>query len=335
MQVLPTMSARHAVYVRDRLLDLGVQPLQVFQTVEFQLPDDPELHRPIPVSTFARLLNASADATGDPHFGLSIARHFHYELSGLLSLAFLAAPTVHAAIGVLQRYHRVVDGGMDLHIAPQAEQLRVEFQLLDTSEESLDQVIEYLVGLFIALLRTGCKQHLTADDVQFQHRRMGNIRTVEEFFRCPVQFGTEANTVILSRSLLEVRLATANPILFGIVSKAMQSLFQPDTRGGEMLGIVCREITRYPSLEHVSLEVVAQGLSMTARTLRRQLATEGHTFNDAKRAVRESRAKYLLRSSTMDMAQISFELGFSELSAFSRAFKKWTGVSPMEYRNQR
>lgn len=79
-------------------------------------------------------------------------------------------------------------------------------------------------------------------------------------------------------------------------------------------------------------ENVAQRLGISTRTMRRRLSDEGFTFNDAKNLARERRAKYLLVNSRASLTEIAFELGYSELSAFSRAFRGWVGETPQAYR---
>ena len=212
------------------------------------------------------------------------------------------------------------------------DSLQIAFNLPNAPRRR-DQLNEYRAGLLVRLLRASTAPDLAPSAVFFEHPNSGDIKPVANFFGCPVHYEFGANVVELPRAELE-RPPTHRPITCcsAILSKALYSLFEEGADGPGLLSAVSREILQRPSMDGTSLEDVALSLAMTTSKLRKGLADEGFTFSDAKQRVRESRAKYLLTSTTMTLGQIAEEVGYSELSAFSRAFKSWTGHAPTKFR---
>ena len=329
---IPSLSARHGVYVRDRLLDVGADPEEIFAAAGFTLPDDPNKHLPIPVATFAAVLEIAAESVGDPYFALHTAEHFHYESAGIMTLTILAAPTVGKALEVLHRYDKYVDGGVDIDLNPTTDGVAVNFRSLDVPANQYPQLNEYWPALTLQLVRTSTKARHKPLHVGFVHANTRDKQTPQAFFGTHIAYDQSANSIEFSSELLSLPQATAHPLLFGILSKALQSLFQQPAEQHGFSSAVMREIVKHPSMEHVSIETVAHGLSLSPRTLRRRLSAEGLSFNQTKRFIRERRARYLLTSTSMSLADVADELGYSETSAFSRAFRGWTGTSPQNYR---
>lgn len=335
MDLLPTLSARHAVYVRDRLIDQEVDPKAIFALADFQLPDDPEKHEPIPVAVFARMLEVCAVELNDDYFGLHTVRQFHFESSGIMTLTLLCASTVYEALQVLCRYEKFVDSGNDIVMSMGPDTFSLTFSLLDPTDAVKDQLNEYLIALLVQLLRTSTGKPLVPRKVWLRHSNTRDETELAEFFGVRVNYDADFNRVEFDNQILQLRQITAHHLLHGILSKALQSLFQHSGESQDMLSVVCREILGHASVDGLNVNSIAARLSMSPRSLRRRLAQEGHTFQDAKQHIRETRAKYFLTSTTLSLAEISVELGYSENSAFSRAFKSWTGESPAEYRRRR
>ena len=112
----------------------------------------------------------------------------------------------------------------------------------------------------------------------------------------------------------------------------METYFSLGEHKNEFVSTVCRQIMLEDSLQNADSDTIAGRLSISPRTLRRRLADEGYTFQEAKSLARERRAKYLLANSSASLTEIAYELGYSELSAFSRAFRAWVGETPQAYR---
>ena len=101
---------------------------------------------------------------------------------------------------------------------------------------------------------------------------------------------------------------------------------------GDFTEIVSRELMRLTLREIPSVDTIASNLSISSRTLRRKVLEEGFTFQKVKQLALERRSKYLLEETSLGLAEIAYELGYSEVSGFSRAFRSWTGETPQSFR---
>lgn len=332
MEILPSMSPRHAVYIQDYVIRCGGDPEAVFCAAGWPMPEDND-QLPIPVSTLSRMFEEASTQLKDPDFGIHTAEFFPYESSGLLTLAMLSANNVEEAIRVLSRYGKHIDSGFTVEPIPGDDQLIIEFEILDLMNAVHTQLQEYLVALFLQIIRTGTKKAINPVEVSFALDPSRERASVKRFFACPVSYGT-VNRLRFEGAVLAEKFVTAHHLLFDMLTRALQSFFRSDPEDQDLMTLVSREIIKHTSNESLRLETVAEELSMSPRTLRRKLAEEGHSFQDAKKVIRRNRAEYFLASTSMSVAEIAYELGYSEISAFSRAFRNWTGESPQTYRQR-
>ncbi len=333
MEFLPTLSPRHVVYVKDYILRCDADPNSIFAEADWELSSDAEQHQPIPVANLSRIFEHAAEKLNDPDFGIHTAENFPYESSGLMTLAFLSAADLDQALKMLVRYDKYIDSGFEVTQTRDATTFTIKLLLLDPLRKDRKQLNEYVAALFTQLIRSATKKPLNPLGVQFEHDISKDSKPMDKFFSAPISFGTE-NKLIYPLEMLNEKFVTAHYLMFDILSKALQSFFRAEADEQDMMNIVSREIIKHTSFESLSIDTVADELSMSSRTLRRKLAAEGHSFQDIKKAIRLSRARYFISSTSMTLGEISFELGYSEISAFSRAFRSWVGESPQSYRQK-
>jgi len=329
----PTLSPRFVAYVRDYLLDRGVDPDPVCQQCGIEIRQGEEYDTPLPVARIAALLEAAAEATDNPAMGMSMGQAYHYEASSLLILAMLAAPSVKEGIRCLHRYDRFVDTGIETSFNFDGPQAEFGARLLVADHVPVAQLNEYLMSFIAQILFTATRKPVPFSEVWFYHRNDQNRARLEQIFKVPVKYGQETNKLFFDREYLQERFFSSNQLLYEILVNAMKTYFVSINRDNGFLDVVCREIIRCGSSESPGTERIAKQLAMSPRTLRRKLAEEGHNFQSAKNLARETRARYFLSRTNLPLSEIAFELGFSELSAFSRAFRNWVGETPQQFRD--
>jgi AraC-like DNA-binding protein len=154
----------------------------------------------------------------------------------------------------------------------------------------------------------------------------------KEIFRCPVLFGQDVVEMSYTTRYLDAEISTYDPQVGEVLGTLTDNLRQKLSSKGDVLSDV-RLALRRTRGEFPNLEVVADSLAMSSRTLRRKLAEHNTTFqlllDEERRRVAED---YLLNTS-MNMQQIAEQCGFGDAQNFSQAFKRWLGVSPTEYRD--
>ncbi len=329
----PSLSPRFAAYVRDYLMDRGINPRPVFSACGVAFESNDETDQPIPVDVVAQLFEEAAQVASDSAIGLSMGRDFHYESSSLLIVAMLSAPSVNEGLQFLNRYDKFIDSGITTAFYPGRAPSEFVADLVHEGSAAMGQLNEYLMGFLVQTLTTATRQPVPLLHVGFQHTDSSCLEQLQEFFGCQLSFGEPHNSITFHPKYLDERFMTSNKLLFRVLQNVMETHFSiGDGRGG-FLGSVCRQIMLETDISEADTETVAGRLNVSPRTLRRRLAEEGFTFQGAKNLARERQAKYLLANGNASLTEIAFELGYSELSAFSRAFRAWSGETPQVYRD--
>lgn len=329
----PTLSPRFVAYVRDYLLDRGVDPDPIFAECGIESRKSEEYDCPLPVQQVATLFELAARYTDNPRIGMNMGQRYHYEGSSLLILAMLAAPSVEEGMKCLSHYDQYVDTGIETFFDTDQLTARFGARLIGGDEIRGDQINEYLLVFLAQALFTATRKKIPATEVWFCHADRQNVAELEAFFGAPVKFGQNYNVLFFDRAYLHERFFSSNALLYEILTNALKAYFSSASQQSGFLDVVCREIICCGGDESPSAESIAARLAVSPRTLRRRLADHGYSFQDAKKLARENRAKYYLSHTSMPLSEIAFELGYSELSAFSRAFRSWVGVTPQNYRS--
>ena len=168
--------------------------------------------------------------------------------------------------------------------------------------------------------------------VAFRHRQPPDTRPHREFFRCPVEFDAAHNEFVIDNEFFRGAPLDANPAMSRFFREHAEKLLQEQEAEVSLPDQVRREIARQLPSGQPTLRDIARRLATSERSLRRHLTAAGTSFSQLLSEVRFERARSLLRSSRVPLSEIAYLLGFSNVSAFSRAFKKWCGSGPGEFR---
>ncbi|HEY7775133.1 MAG TPA: AraC family transcriptional regulator ligand-binding domain-containing protein, partial [Kineobactrum sp.] len=301
----PSMSPRFVAYVRDYLLDQGVNPEPVFRQCGIVSSRCEELDAAVPARQIASLLELAAQHSDNSCMGLHMAQRYHYESASLLILAMLAAPSVADGIRCLCRYDRYVDTAIEINFDFSKSLAEFSFRVIVPEGVALNQLNEYLLGFLVQALNTATRIPVPIKQVCFSHANDQNAGALQEFFQAPVTFSCTENRLFFDRSYLQERFHTSHNLLHDILVNAMKTYFVSEQSGNGFVDILCREIIGCGVDESATLENMAERLAISPRTLRRRLATEGRSFQEVKNLARTKRATYYLRRTTMPIAEIA------------------------------
>lgn len=177
---------------------------------------------------------------------------------------------------------------------------------------------------------TGKQIHPT--NVAFKHRNPA-VSAFTDFFQCPVSFEQDMNSIEFRTSDIDVPTIKADESIHQFFVERMDEEKKGiQTNANRLLTDIHRLITEALPSGIPSVIQVADYVGMSARTLKRRLADNGLTFRDFVQNIQRKVAIDLIKNTTQSMAEIAFQTGFSEQSAFNRAFKRWTGQSPADFR---
>ncbi|HHD63101.1 MAG TPA: AraC family transcriptional regulator [Desulfobulbaceae bacterium] len=308
-------------------------PEAIFRTAHL----DPDLmYQPgtrYSLQKIALLWAEAARRIKDPCFGLAAATNWHPTHFGTLGYALLMSKSLRITLERLLRFHKVLSEARFGKIHEDKDKGTLVFTLTYLDEEPYPPGREdAALAWIMSTLRINFHHNLTPASVCFTHGRPACAGKYYEFFQGPITFDAPAAGLALPLNLVDVLLPGANEELAEFNDQAMSqylTLLDDDTWATR----VRKVITEHLPSGAITVEKAASELHISTRKLQRLLKEEGTTFLALLNATRMKLAKEYVHTETMDLTEIAFLLGFSELSTFSRSFKRWTGQSPIQYRN--
>jgi AraC-like DNA-binding protein len=287
----------------------------------------------VPLRSFYSLLDLAAEHARDPHLGLHVFEHLDYADLGLLGFALLYADDVGAAFEISRRYMPLFHdaGAAQLLVERDYAYLwyRVRWRELPVSRHACDMVAAFWVFFIRKVVDPSWAP------VAVQSRQPTPPAALRDeydrIFRCPVVFGSATNQLTLTRSLLKAPIRSHDRRLFAMGESVLNSLRERSPGAGFLVQTVESAIAQTLTSK-TNLARVARLLRLHPRTLTRQLTSWSLKFNDMIDSVRCDLAVQLLVTTDQPLAEIAHLLGYSEKSAFSRAFRRWMDCTPNDYR---
>lgn len=335
--------------MRGELTTLNTWALALVRTLEARGCDaptlarqaglDPEqLHDPngrAPLTGMSRLWRLGVEATGDPCLGLKVAAYVQPATFHCLGLALLASQDLQDAVLRSARFSRIVSNVADVRAEPYDGGLKLLVRWLADIPpvfEAIDLVMASTIKMWRLLgMDTGRLPSLSLNLCRPATPAMR--REFEDYFQCPIQFEAEENAVLIPQEWVHQPLPMANAQLArqnDLVAMQYLARFE----GNQVAEKVRAElITRLPAGEPARGDI-ASALNLSEKTLQRRLREEDTSFQQVLDELRRDLAQQYLREAPLSVCEITFRLGFSDQSSFTRAFRRWTGVAPGEYRTR-
>lgn len=316
-----------------RLLERhGVDPEHVFREAGL---DPNDLH-----DSRARYADAKARAAwalaarliDNPCFGLLSAEIWRPTDFHALGYAFLASRTLKTAIERVVRYNAVVDPAVRFEATQDTDHLRLTYQVTDHEITEVSALQDARLAVVFGLCREAYGASFSPAEVSVTHAAPSCRGEFFGLFRCPVHFDAPQPELVLDRALAEAPLPAASREL-AIANDAMLTDTLRTLDHGDVVSRVKTAIIAHLPSGAPSADLIAKDLFMSARTLHRRLSEAGTSFSETLDAVRRELAEQYVTDPTRSLSEISFLLGFSEQSAFSRAFRRWTGQPPSAARD--
>ncbi len=271
-----------------------------------------------------------AEQIKDPNFGLDAARFWHPSQMGALGYAWLTSDTLLAAFKRYARFIKAISDAVRLDVHEDEETVSLSFTYL-RKEASQKFRIDGALATLIAMIRANAGPDFHPITVSFVFEEPEDTAPYYALFQCPVVFSASENSLaITAEDALALR-PSSNAQLVKLNDQFMLEYIAKLDKDN-IVERVKVAITDELASGRISDAIVAKKLFMAERTLQRRLRENGTTFKKLLTQVRIDLADNYIRDSNLSLNEISFLLGFSELSSFSRAFKHWKGRSPREYR---
>ena len=293
--------------------------------------DDPE--NVIPLATAGAMLDRSAERTGCPHFGLMVGQRWGISVLGTVGYLAQSAPDVQTALKELTRYLHVHDAGAVATFSVEGAFASLGYAILVDRIEGAEQILDGATAIMYNILRGLCGPEWKPVAVDLARTRPADAEPYRKVFGMMPRFAADQSAVIFPSKWLAQPLISADPLLHRLMKERAG---EQHDRTQDTLALQARRVIR-PLLGSpaCSLAIVAGRLGMHQRTLNRRLAGEGTSFRRIREDVRLEAACQLLESSDRPVFQVADVLGYSDATAFTRAFRRWAGVSPTQWRHER
>ena len=308
----------------------GQNPEQIFLEagIDSKGPENPEAR--IRFSSVNEVLATLIKTSGDPCVGLKITEFWHPSYMHALGYAWLASNSLREALNRFVRYSQIVSdaGGFKTQTDSKTFSLIVD---TDFSHLHLPEAIDATMAMVVHMCRLNCGNDFKPLSVNFVHPEPDCSEQFFEYFKSDVCFDGINNSILFSVEDIGAQLPGSNPHLASLNEKVITNyLISIDKEDIISRVNVC--ITDMLQSGNVASDAVAKNLGLSERSLQRRLKKEGTTFLTLKDEVRKDLSLDYIRNTNLEMAEIAFLLGYSEHSAFSRSFKRMTGMSPGEAR---
>ncbi len=272
--------------------------------------------------------------SGDPALALTIADSIPQGAFGIVEYICRSAPTLRDGLAQWVRYLGILDDAVEVALVDQSasEGGQVALRVVVESEAPAPASHELCFALVVLNAQRMIQAKLQPVTVRFAHSiPQKQIARYRAFFAGKVEFGAKRTELVFSRVDADAKLSTADPNLLAILVPTADQKRASTTTDPPLTDQVKRALGAALCSDDAQLSGVAKRLGMTARSLQRRLQDEGVSFQTLRDDTRRTLADRYLGEG-LSLAEISFLLGFSEPSAFFRAFKRWTGLTPIERR---
>lgn len=328
------MSPRFGTYVAAYLTRQGVDPTPLFKAAGIPYAADQEFVTPITPTKLCALLETAAAHMGDPYIGLSIGKQFSFEFSGLNALIMISSANMEQAMRARIKYDTYINNAIYDRIQATHKYFVHGFRVSTIENVNLRHIHDLLAAQLLTVLRIGTGRDGSPVKMNFVHPAPKDRKIYHEHFNTEqIEFESAINSMAYDNDTARLPFVTANRTLNNLLTRSVQLLLSDD-EGNHFTDSVYREVIRLLEAGDSSLESVASNLYVSTRTLRRKLKEEGVSFQQVKQRAMHKLAIQWLTMSNASLSDIAFQLGYSESSAFVRAFRSWEGETPQRYRDR-
>ncbi|MES1943828.1 AraC family transcriptional regulator [Salinisphaera sp. PC39] len=290
----------------------------------------PDARARVPVAVWRDMLSRASERLSDPLLGLHLGREITPAHFGPLGYVFFACDDLGAALERLHTYQRLVYDVNPMGVAVEGAHTCLCWGQSRGRPGPL--VDEAAVTALVQFARDMTGTRIAPAAVDFINPRPADTAPYEAYFGCPVAFGRDVTRVVLPTPLLALPLRRPDPALRELLEREARERLSALPDGDDLRRDVRRAVLRLAREGRPDLPAVAAALGLSERTLHRRLAGRGINFRRLRDETLRRAAEDYLADPGLRLADVALLLGYSEQSAFNRAFRRWTGRTPGAYR---
>lgn len=286
----------------------------------------------VPARSAFQTLQRAIEVFGDPMLGLRAGMCTDQGTFGILEHAAAASANLRAAIEVINRHFCVLSEASESWLTVEAGN-RACFSYAPLLPHPT-AANELVIGAAIGLARRLCSDDLVPLEVWVMHEPPAYADEYAKAWKCPVVFGKHVNALWFDAQYLDYPTRNANANMAAVFEKKAAAVAASLDQGSTISRRVRERLQSRLAAGSVEMAGIARSLRLSTATLRRRLDAEGASYAEILDDVRKEAAERYLLGSELSVTEIGYRLGFSHVRAFARAFRRWTGTSPSDYRGR-
>jgi len=311
----------------------GLDPLALFAAAGLRIDDCANPQSELPLANVVYLLESAAAAARDPCLALDWAEDYPIGGMGPLFYLFLNSRTVGESLRTIAEHAPLLRHAVSVHFEQDVSGARIWWQWQKEFEGPYTQYGAFAFALLVTRIRLILGPAWTPLSVEMQGEPLTCTERATRLFGRSIKYESRQNRMVIDAASARTPIVQADPQLL----EMLQSLGRRkmgEAPSGNFAGQARQAITRLLVARRATLDETARVLGCSPRTLQSRLTQQSTSFETLLNEVRKGRAEELVLDTDRKLSDIATELGFSELSAFSRAFGRWFGMSPSALRKQ-
>lgn len=280
--------------------------------------------------TVSELWDAAVEVTGDHNIGFDVGKNILTLLNPVIAYSLMSCSNLKGSCDRLRRYQDIVAEGLKFEVRETDNEFQLIFDILPSAHAPSPQAIKSAISAFFSFVRWVTQTSLHPSSACLKESKPEITVDYDALFSCPVKFGQLENCLSFFKKDLLKPLPTADADLselheqqlLSYREKQYQPLFSDEVK---------RALKKQLPSGEPNQEIIATQLNVSVSTLKRRLKEESLTYNGLLDSTRHELALKYLEQRELSITEITYLLGFSQSSAFTRAFKRWQGVSPSAY----
>lgn len=291
--------------------------------------DNPE--NLIAFSRIGLLLENCTLRSGQPLFSLEYGIFQGTAVYGRLLYVIRNAQTVGESLRELVRYYSLLSSGAQVSVEVEDKIAIMKYDILMLNGARSHYVADRAIGIGCALLKMLLGASWQPSGVYYQSAPKAGSAAYQRLLGVVPQFNSSINALVFDAELLNRPLSESDPLLHNLIREHFDRMERLSTR--ELPAYVQELIKKFLPEGPVTTEKIAKTMMLSPRSLQRYLAAQGTSFQVLLDSTRRAMAEHYLSESAISLTQLAGILGYADLATFSRAFRRWYGVSPRQWRS--
>ncbi|NVK40058.1 MAG: AraC family transcriptional regulator [Oceanospirillaceae bacterium] len=311
----------------------GLDTEAIFKACRINLSQALDSNARFPVVPISQVLQAAADASGDANFGLMVAKYIRPTSWHALGISIWASACMKESFERLVRYQRMFNTAIEIQMVQGDSSTEVSMRFKDAYAPVLGDIdMDAIMATALLTCRHVAEGQFRPLGVTLCRPSPVNPEGFERLFRCPVEFASDSNRILMKNDDLERPLPTRNAELAMLNDRLIQEYLTRLDRH-DIVNQVYLKLMETLGNGIPDQQQVARSLHLSQRNMQRKLQLAGTSYQEILDQLRQELAPQYLQQSHLSINEISYRLGFSRVGSFTRAFKRWSGHSPNQYRD--